>query len=84
MSEDRTYIDWAWSLSLSPHEKLVVVGLAIKADASGVSVQPLPDLAKRACMRPDELEDVLTTLKIEGYVELVDRATGTFQLRLPH
>ncbi|MEQ8318784.1 MAG: hypothetical protein RH946_00855 [Rhodospirillales bacterium] len=80
----RVHMDSTWEKSLAVHEKLVLICLSFYADDQGRVTKALPRLAAEASISVDDLHDVLTTLKVEGALEIIDLDLGEFQLRLEH
>ncbi len=77
-------MDSTWEKSLAVHEKLVLLCLSFYADDEGRVTKGLDRLAAEAAISIDDLHDVLTTLKVDGALEIVDLDRGEFQLRLEH
>jgi hypothetical protein len=72
-------MNWAWSLTLSPREKLVLMSLADAADDRGVCWPSIPTVARKCCLSKRTIQRTLRGLIREARA---GRFTPTLALKV--
>jgi len=66
-------MNWAWSLTLSPREKLVLMSLADAADDRGVCWPSIPTVARKCCLSKRTIQRTLQDLVNGGWLQVEPR-----------
>ena len=66
-------MNWAWSLTLSPRAKLVLMSLADAADDQGVCWPSIPTVARKCCLSKRTIQRTLQDLVNGGWLQVEPR-----------